>query len=139
MRYTFNLICCLLLQTIGFSASAITLNENDSLQLKSAIWHQVDIAKPTQGEQLVNAYNNVNTPITSLYSAHGSAIAKISLTTTSAGRWYIIPQVNYLDSGVAFYQDASGIRKVADFSQDSASPSAIVMHSQAFELQLEAN
>ncbi|MGE6447239.1 hypothetical protein [Pseudoalteromonas tetraodonis] len=50
MRYTFNLICCLLLQTIGFSASAVTLNENDSLQLKSAIWHQVDLAKPTQGE-----------------------------------------------------------------------------------------
>ncbi|PWS56700.1 diguanylate cyclase [Pseudoalteromonas sp. meg-B1] len=139
MRYTFNFICCLLFQTISFSAFAVALNQNDSLQLKSAMWHQVDLAKPTQGEQLVNAYHNVSTPVTSLYSAHGSAIAKISLTTTSAGRWYIIPQINYLDSGVAFYQDTSGIREIADFSQNSVTQSAIVMHSQAFELQLEAN
>nr|MDC2855163.1 hypothetical protein [Ningiella sp. W23] len=83
----------MLLQIIGFSASAVILNENDSLQLKSAIWHQVDLAKSTQGEQLINAYNNISTPVTSLYSAHGSAIAKISLTTVSAGRWYIIPKL----------------------------------------------
>ena len=49
MRYTFNFICCLLFQTISFNAFAVALNQNDSLQLKSAMWHQVDLAKPTQG------------------------------------------------------------------------------------------
>lgn len=70
----------------------------------------------------------------------GAYLAKIPLhnaqylTTT----WYINPNSNFVDKGIAFWQKSDGtFLKLADFSQFNDKKIPVLMHSQAFSLTAE--
>ena len=139
MLRLFSLYLCILLTLLSFSTLAQSLNDEQIKKIGPAIWQQVNIKSPVLGEQIISAYQNKQSPLVSLSEMRGPAVAKIPLSTLNEERWFVLPQANYLDGGFAYWQDTQGIRLIADFSQGSLSQSAIIMHGQAFQLNLETN
>ncbi|WFO18292.1 hypothetical protein ATS73_008385 [Pseudoalteromonas sp. H100] len=139
MLRLFSLYLCILLTLLSFSTLAQSLNDEQIKKIGPAIWQQVNIKSPVSGEQIISAYQNKQSPLVSLSEMRGPAVAKIPLSTLNEERWVVLPQANYLDGGIAYWQDTQGIRLIADFSQGNLSQSAIIMHGQAFQLNLETN
>ncbi|WP_372761888.1 diguanylate cyclase domain-containing protein [Pseudoalteromonas sp.] len=128
------LYSCLLIQIIFLKVQAQPLSLDQHTQIQAPGWRHVTLAPNSIEKQLIQSYSFHDTPLTTLAAERGAAIAKIPLAAKDAGSWIVSLSVNYLDSGFAFWQDASGIKKVADFSQNHLAQTAIIMHSQAFKL-----
>lgn len=76
----------------------------------------------------------------SIIGSSGAYLARVPLhnsqyfTTT----WYINPNTNFVDKGIAFWQQSNGsVHKLADFSQFNDNNIPVLMHSQAFSLTAE--
>ena len=137
LRFLYVYLC--LLAYLPLHANAQMLNLQQSTEVNSPIWRQVNLNTPKTGEQVINAYLGTQNSLVSLSEMRGPAIAKIPLSTNTPTRWFILPNANYLDEGFAYWQDSEGIRLISDFSQGNLSQSAIIMHGQAFQLNLKAN
>lgn len=73
----------------------------------------------------------------SIIGGSGAYLARIPLKNTQylTSTWYINPNTNFVDKGIAFWEQSNGnVIKLADFSQFNDNKIPILMHSQAFSL-----
>jgi len=85
-------------------------------------------------EQVVSLYRN-STETNNLLGKSDAVVTKIALQSNTPSDWYILPQANFIDVGVAYWQSDNGdLIKLADFSQSHINQPAIIMHGQAFKL-----
>jgi diguanylate cyclase (GGDEF)-like protein len=73
----------------------------------------------------------------SIVGTSGAYLARVPLQNVKylTSTWYINPHTNFLDKGIAFWQQSDGkVLKLADFSQFNDKNIPILMHSQAFSL-----
>jgi len=129
------LCCYLFIQSINVYGQTLTLGDNT--ELGSKIWRQVKQIHPINADIIINTYQKDDTPLVSLAQRHGSAIAKIPINVNNKGNWFTLLSLYYLDTGLAYWQDNSGVKKIADFSQSDKGHASILMHGQAFNLLFE--
>lgn len=135
----FRVLSCLLFCSsfAAFSTNLVQLSDDD-IYLKindKVLWHAVELKNPNNAAELIKAAQQSNTTYNSLLGKNGAAVAKIPIATGGAGDWYVMPMANFVDSGVAFWQDEYGtMTLVADFSQLNKNNQAYLAHRQAFRL-----
>lgn len=128
------LLCCLSFATI---ANPIVLNQDtDAVKVTDQhIWQPIELGR-------FDAFSGIEKPdqvtVASLVGQRGSFAVKLAIEVESAGRWYVMPTANFIDTGLAFWQSASGhLEQIADFSQTGLSAQIQVAHGQAFYLSFQ--
>lgn len=106
------------------------------------IWRRIDTQqKAPLNFAAIKQLLPLSKPISkSAISTSGAYLAKIPLYNSQyfTNTWYINPNSNFVDKGIAFWQKSDGsVLKLADFSQFNDNKIPILMHSQAFSLTAE--
>ena len=117
---------------------AYTLNNNITLE-DDNLWRPVTAFNaPPSAQQVITSYKNAS-ETSNLLGKSGAVVTKIALNNPTTGDWYVLPQANFIDVGLAYWQTEQGdIVKLADFSQSHVNQPAILMHGQAFKLPFYA-
>jgi diguanylate cyclase (GGDEF)-like protein len=128
-----------------FSASqteheqAFTLTDQD-LQIidEKIIWRSIDKHQTPLNVAAIKQLLPLSKIIeTSVIGSSSAYLAKIPFRNARyiTSTWYINPNANFVDEGIAFWQKSDGsVLKLADFSQFNDNEIPILMHSQAFSL-----
>ncbi len=144
------LLYCLIL----ISGQAVAENSSSQLPASSTPFELTDQKVQYIDEMLIwRALDNHQAPLNfaaiqqllpqstainkSILGSSGAYLAKIPLRNTKylTSTWYINPHTNFVDKGIAFWQQSDGnVIKLADFSQFNDQNIPILMHSQAFSL-----
>lgn len=91
----------------------------DKITLKDDnLWRPVTAFNTTpSAQQVITSYKN-SSEISTLLGKSGAVVTKVALNSPATGDWYVLPQANFIDVGLAFWQTEQGdIVKLADFSQ----------------------
>ncbi|TMO74316.1 diguanylate cyclase [Pseudoalteromonas sp. S3785] len=117
-----------LVHAYPLNTDKITLKDDD-------LWRPVTAFNTTpSAQQVITSYKN-SSEISTLLGKSGAVVTKVALNSPTTGDWYVLPQANFIDVGLAFWQTEQGdIVKLADFSQSHVNQPAILMHGQAFKL-----
>jgi diguanylate cyclase (GGDEF)-like protein len=115
------------------------LNELNTQQInEKLIWRSIESHQTPLNfaaiKQLLPLSKNIEK---SIIGTSGAYLAKIPLRNTKylTTTWYLNPNTNFVDKGIAFWEQSDGsILKLADFSQFNDKSIPILMHSQAFSL-----
>ena len=128
-------LCLIIISTLLIAFSIYNAHSNQlmisSLSSESVI---------NKSQQLLKRQADLNASETSnLLGKSGAVVTKIALNNPTTGDWYVLPQANFIDVGLAYWQTEQGdIVKLADFSQSHVNQPAILMHGQAFKLPFYA-
>lgn len=122
----------------AFSVTANVLPNSDLTKLDDSVWHLVEIQSPIDAKQLIPALQQASKPVKSLLGKSGGALTKLPIKALNSGVWYVLPIANFVDNGQAFWQDESGeITEIANFSQSQHFNNTVLMHGQAFKLNID--
>ncbi len=127
------LFFCVLFSSL---AHAYTLNNNMTLE-DDNLWRPVTTFNtPPSAQQVITSYKNAS-ETSNLLGKSDAVVTKIALNSSTAGDWYVLPQANFIDVGLAYWQtDQGDIIELGDFSQSHVNQPAILMHGQAIKLSL---
>lgn len=118
------------------------LNEQD-IQLinETSVWRRIESHQaPLNFAAIKQLLPSSKAIQSSIIGTSGAYLAKISLRNAQylTSTWYINPNSNFVDKGIAFWQQSDGsIVRLADFSQFNDKNIPILMHSQAFSLTIQ--
>lgn len=137
MRGVFVWLLCFMNVFISCEVSAAALNETKTVVVDHNLWRPVTATRPDAAvHEFINGYSK-STAKNNLLGQQGAVVASIPITNNVAGSWYVLPIANFIDTGIAFWQDEeNNLTKIADFSQSHTQQTAILMHGQAFKLNL---
>lgn len=124
----------------GAKADVPPLALDDRVQIldDQQLWSELDTdvfpLSPLSLEQALSG----RTPVAgSLTGRSGAYVARIPLTLADRHLWFVVPNANYVDTGLAYWQPDQGATElVAEFAQSYDGNTPQLMHSQAFPLLL---
>jgi len=112
--------------------------QNIQLIDESLVWRSIDQPQAPPNFAAIKQLLPLSKAIQgSIVGTSGAYLARIPLRNTKSltSTWYINPHTNFVDIGIAFWQQSDGsILRLADFSQFNDKEIPILMHSQAFSL-----
>ncbi|MEI8641206.1 hypothetical protein P4S68_09335 [Pseudoalteromonas sp. Hal099] len=87
---------------------AYTLNNNITLE-DDNLWRPVTAFNaPPSAQQVITSYKNAS-ETSNLLGKSGAVVTKIALNNPTTGDWYVLPQANFIDVGLAYWQTEQGI------------------------------
>ncbi len=147
------LLCCVALLATPIYAEQEFIEQNEkelifelndqNIQLinEKLIWRRIDSHQAPLNFAAIKQLLPLSSLIqNSIISTSGAYLAKIPLRNSQylTSTWYINPNTNFVDKGIAFWQQSDGsVLKLADFSQFNDKNIPVLMHSQAFSLTAE--
>lgn len=111
-------------------------DDTSSLTIKDEmLWRAVKLQNPDDVTDLINAVHESSTTYNLLLGQKGQVVARIPISTNKEGFWYVMPIANFVDKGMAYWQDEFGnISLIADFSQRDQLNQVHFVHGQAIRL-----
>jgi diguanylate cyclase (GGDEF)-like protein len=115
--------------------------ENMQTISEKLVWRSIDKHHTPLNFAGIKQLLPLSKPIeNSIIGSSGAYLAKVPLRNTQylTTTWYINPHANFVDKGIAFWQQSDGSTlRLADFSQTNDNEIPTLMHSQAFSLTAE--
>lgn len=114
---------------------------NQSVKLTDAgLWYRLSNVSSDFASDWTPSLDQAELMTGSILGRSGRFVASIPLTNQEARTWFVIPNTNFMDQGVAYWQPDHGVaKKIADFSQQRGQSIPSLLHAQTFPLNLPAN
>lgn len=144
LRTTINIFLSLVfLLIVSFSyrvcAETIELNSDTVLVIHDKnLWKRLPDTFDPQNIKAMSLWYDKQQTVDSIIGQSGRFVTKLTVSANSADRWFLVPNTNFIDHGLAYYFNANGLKEAAqEFSQLADNKTPQLLHFQAFNLMMD--
>ncbi len=82
------------------------------------LWKRLPDTFDPQNIKAMSLWYDKQQTVDSIIGQSGRFVTKLTVSANSADRWFLVPNTNFIDHGLAYYFNTNGLKEAAqEFSQ----------------------